>query len=64
MSGKSTFIKALSLAVFLSHIEMSISATYAEFPFYGDVFTNINITDSLHRGQSYFFAEVLRLKEL
>jgi DNA mismatch repair ATPase MutS len=64
MSGKSTFIKALGLLVYLAHIGMAIPAAQAQIPFYEDVFTNINVTDNLHTGVSYFFAEVLRLKEL
>ncbi len=64
MAGKTVFIKAVATAVFLAHIGMGIPATEANIPLFDEVFSSINIADNLHKGESFFLAEILRLKEL
>ncbi len=64
MAGKTTFIKAAAIAVFLAHIGMGIPAKNATIPLFHEVFSSINIADNVQRGESFFLAEILRLKEL
>lgn len=64
MSGKTTFIKALSTAVWMAHTGMGIPAKNGTIPVFDEVFTYINISDSLHKKQSLFVSEVMRIKEL
>jgi len=64
MAGKSSFIKSIGLAYFMSYIGMGISATSGRLPFVDELFTNINIEDDIGTGTSYFFNEVQHLKEV
>ncbi|GAA4307328.1 MutS-related protein [Compostibacter hankyongensis] len=64
MSGKSTFLKASGIAVYLAHIGMGIPAESAVLPVFDDIFTNIYLTDNIAAGYSYFFSEVRRIGEL
>lgn len=64
MSGKTTFLKALCLSVFLAHLGMGVPAEAATIPVFDDLFTSINIEDSLRKKQSYFFSEITRVKEM
>ena len=62
MAGKSTFIKAVGVAVFLAHIGMGIPGQQLELSLVDGLLSNINITDNLGKGESYFFNEVQRIK--
>ncbi|HEX5555449.1 MAG TPA: hypothetical protein VFX43_19570 [Chitinophagaceae bacterium] len=64
MSGKSTYLKACGIAVYLAHIGMGIPAESAVLPVFNDIFTNIYLTDDIEKGYSYFFSEVNRIREL
>src|SRR5699024_8693787 len=64
MSGKSTFLKALGISVYLAHIGMGINVEYAEIPLFDDIITDINITDNIDEGYSYFLNEVNRIEEI
>lgn len=62
MAGKTTFIKAVGVAVFLAHIGMGVPAKSMEMSFFHGIFSNIQVQDNIFKGESYFYSEVLRIK--
>jgi DNA mismatch repair protein MutS len=62
MAGKSTFMKAFGIAVYLAHMGFPIAATDMEFSVRDGLFSSINVPDNLSLGYSHFYAEVLRVK--
>ena len=62
MAGKSTLIKALGSAVFLAHIGMGVPAASMELTLFDGLLTNINVSDNIAKGESYFFNEVQRIR--
>jgi DNA mismatch repair protein MutS len=64
MSGKSTFLKSLGLCIYLSHIGMAVPAEDAVIPFFDEIHTSINSTDSAAGGYSHFKAELNKVKEV
>ena len=64
MSGKSTFLKAFGVAVFLAHIGFPVPAVSMKTGVFNGLFSTINIADNLKKGYSHFYAEVLRVKNV
>ncbi len=64
MAGKSTFLKSLGVAVYLSHAGFPISAKNFKISLISGLCTTINISDNLQSGYSHFYAEVLRVKHV
>lgn len=64
MAGKSTFMKSLSIAMFLAHVGFPVAAKKMEFAVLDGVYTTINLPDNLGMGASHFYAEVLRVKKM
>jgi len=64
MAGKTTFLKAAGIAVYLAHLGMGIPARKADLGYFDRLFSSINIPDGVLKGYSYFFSEVKRVKEL
>ncbi len=62
MGGKSTFIKAAGVAVYLAHIGMGVPAASMQLSVFDGLLSNINIEDNLAKGESYFYNEVQRIK--
>ncbi|MBV8255841.1 MAG: DNA mismatch repair protein MutS [Chitinophaga sp.] len=62
MAGKTTFIRAVGIAVFLAHIGMGVPAAEMELSFFHGIFSNIQVQDNIFKGESYFFNEVQRIK--
>ena len=62
MAGKSTFIKSVGAAVFLAHIGMGVPAEAMELTWFDGLLSNINVTDNIAKGESYFYNEVQRIK--
>ncbi|WOC39621.1 MutS-related protein [Polaribacter sp. HL-MS24] len=63
MSGKSTFLRTLGMNMVLAGIGAPICSTKASVhPL--NVIVSMRQTDSLNDGESYFFAEVKRLKKI
>jgi DNA mismatch repair protein MutS len=62
MAGKSTFIKAVGIATYLSHLGMGVPATEMQLSLFDGMVSNINVVDNISRGESYFFNEVQRVK--
>lgn len=64
MSGKSTFLKSISLFVYLSHIGIPVPAKSFRTSIFNGLLTSINISDSIIQGHSHFYSEVQRIKEV
>jgi DNA mismatch repair ATPase MutS len=62
MSGKTTFMRALGVGALLAHLGMGVPAAGMEISFLQGIITNMHVEDNLLRGESYFFAEVQRMK--
>ncbi len=62
MSGKTTFMRALGVGALLAHLGMGVPAKSMEISFLQGIITNMHVEDNLLRGESYFFAEVQRMK--
>jgi len=62
MGGKSTFIKSVGAAVFLAHIGMAVPAKFMQLTLFNGLLSNINVTDNIAKGESYFYNEVQRIK--
>ena len=62
MAGKSTLIKAVGSSVFLAHMGMGVPAKKMELSVFDGLLTNINVSDNIAKGESYFFNEVQRIK--
>ena len=64
MAGKSTLNKALSIAIFLTHIGLPIPAQSMSTPVLDGLFTTINLPDNLKEGYSHFYHEAIRLRDI
>ncbi len=62
MSGKTTFLRSLGVAALLAHVGCGVPATSLRISFFQGVVTNMHVEDNLLKGESYFFAEVQRMK--
>lgn len=63
MSGKTTLMRAVGIAVLLAHIGMGVPAKNCKLSFLAGIITNMHVEDNIQLGESYFFAEVKRMKE-
>jgi DNA mismatch repair protein MutS len=63
MAGKSTFIKALGVAVYLAHLGMGVPAQAMELTVFDGLLSNIQVNDNIIKGESYFFNEVQRIRK-
>lgn len=64
MAGKSTFMKAVSIALYLSQMGFPVPAAGIRFTPVEGIFTSINVPDDISQGFSHFYAEVLRVKNI
>jgi len=64
MAGKSTFLRAIAVAVLLAHIGCGVPARSMEFAPVGMLFSSIQIADDLNAGESFYLAEVRRIRAL
>ncbi len=64
MAGKSTFMKSLSVALYLGHMGFPVAASKMEFSVLDGMYTTINLPDHIAMGASHFYAEVLRVKKI
>lgn len=62
MAGKSTFIKAAGISVYLAHLGMGVPARKMELSYLDGLLSNIQVTDNILKGESFFFNEVQRIK--
>lgn len=63
MAGKSTYLRTVGINILLASTGSVVLADSFKIKPIG-IFTGIKTTDSLQDGESYFFAELKRLKEL
>jgi DNA mismatch repair ATPase MutS len=64
MAGKTTFMKALGIAVYLAHLGFPVPAEELIFSPLDGLYTTINPADDLPTGASHFYNEVLRVKKI
>ncbi len=64
MSGKTTLLKAIGIAVYLAHLGLPVPANHMVTSVLNGLMTTIQVTDSLQAGISFFYQEVLRVKEV
>ncbi len=62
MAGKSTFIKAVGVSVYLAHLGMGVPAQEMQLSMFHGLLSNIQVNDNIFKGESYFFNEVQRIK--
>jgi DNA mismatch repair protein MutS len=62
MSGKTTFMRSLGVTALLAHIGMGVPADRFEISFLEGIITNMQVEDNIILGESFFFAEVQRIK--
>ena len=63
MSGKTTFMRTLGVSALLAHLGMGVPARSFQISFLQGIITNMHVEDSLIHGESYFLAEVMRIKQ-
>jgi len=63
MAGKTTYLKTVGLIVLLAQTGMNVPASSLRFAPVEVVFASLNPADNLRAGISYFYAEILRVKE-
>lgn len=64
MAGKSTFMKAFGINLYLAHMGFPVAASHMQFSVKQGIYTSINVPDNLDMGLSHFYAEVLRVKKV
>jgi DNA mismatch repair protein MutS len=64
MAGKSTFLKAVAIAVLLAQAGSGVPASSMEFTAVGAIFSSVNIVDNVNAGESFYLAEVRRIAAL
>lgn len=62
MGGKSTFIRAIGVAVFMAHLGMAVPCEAMRLSHFDGILSNINVADNISRGESFFYNEVQRVK--
>jgi DNA mismatch repair protein MutS len=63
MSGKTTFMRAMGVSALLAHIGCGVPAASSRISFLDGIITNMHVEDNIILGESYFFAEVQRIKQ-
>lgn len=63
MAGKTTYLKAVGVAVYLAHLGYGVPAEKMKLTPFNNILSSINTSDNLSKGYSYFYSEVLRVKE-
>lgn len=64
MSGKSTFLKSISLCIYLGNLGFAIPASKGVIPFCSDFSVGINKRDNIASGYSHFMTEIVSLKDV
>lgn len=62
MAGKSSLLKSLGLAIYLSHIGFPVPAERMETPIFNGLITTINLSDNITGGLSHYYSEIKRIK--
>jgi DNA mismatch repair protein MutS len=64
MAGKSTFLRSVSIALYVAHLGFPVAAESMTFSVMDGIYTTINLPDKLGIGASHFYVEVLRLRKV
>ena len=64
MAGKTTYLRASGIALYLAHLGMGVPASSFRFAPCAALFTSINLTDNVRAGISFFEAEALRARDI
>jgi DNA mismatch repair ATPase MutS len=64
MAGKTTYLRACGVAIYLAHLGMGVPARSFRFTPCEALFTAISLADNIRDGVSFFQAEALRLKDI
>jgi DNA mismatch repair ATPase MutS len=64
MAGKSTFLKAVATSMILAHAGCGVPAASMTFPVVGAAFSSLQVADNMSAGESFYLAEVRRIKAL
>lgn len=64
MSGKSTFLKSISLCIYLGNLGLAIPASKGIIPLCSDFSIGINKRDNILSGYSHFMTEITNLKDV
>ena len=62
MAGKTTYLRAVGIALYLGHLGMGVPAERFGFVPVERLYSSISLSDDLHAGISYFRAEALRVR--
>ena len=64
MAGKTTYLRATGIAIYLAHVGMGVPASFFRFTPCDSLFTAITLVDNVRKGVSFFRAEALRVKTI
>jgi DNA mismatch repair protein MutS len=64
MAGKTTYLRACGIALYLAHLGMGVPARSFRFAPCQRLFSSITVTDNVRSGVSFFRAEALRVKAI
>ena len=59
-----TFLKAIAVTVLLAHAGCGVPAQSLEFPTVGTIFSSVQIVDNLSARESFYLADVRRIRAL
>lgn len=62
MSGKTTFLRSIGVAAILAHLGCGVPANSLLISGFHNVTTHMQVEDNIFKGESYFYAEVQRMK--
>lgn len=63
MAGKSTFLKAFGICVYLAHLGFPVPAVHMKTSIFNGLLTAINLEDNISKGYSHYYSEVKRVKD-
>ncbi|MBB6107428.1 MutS domain III [Mucilaginibacter lappiensis] len=64
MAGKSSLLKSIGIAIYLSQLGFPVPAKSMMTPAFKGLITTINLADDVEQGHSHFYKEVLRVKHV
>lgn len=64
MAGKSSLLKAIGIAIYLSQLGFPVPARIMATSGFKGLITTINLADDIEQGHSHFYKEVLRVKHV
>ncbi|MBS1504584.1 MAG: DNA mismatch repair protein, partial [Bacteroidetes bacterium] len=62
MAGKSALLKAIGISIYLSQLGFPVPAKKFKTTTFKGLLTTINLSDNIHKNQSHFYSEVMRVK--